>query len=156
DARFLAPHLRQTRNIMRNLFDMHDERSDSPDFDAADPDNWVLVEQWQQFMRDKLAEKTVAEWIEIFDEAGVPTSPFYLPEEVADIPHARETGMIVELEHPITGPQLHAGPLIEMSETPPTPARPSPATGEHTAEVLLECGFDTDEVAELFADGVVE
>ena len=29
-----------TRNIMRELFDMQDERSDSPDFDAADPDNW--------------------------------------------------------------------------------------------------------------------
>ena len=145
-----------TRNIMRELFDMQDERSDSPDFDAADPDNWERVEQWQQYVRDRLAQKTVAEWMEIFDKAGVPTSPFYLPEEVADIPHARETGMVVELEHSITGPQIHAGPLIEMSETPPTAVRPSPATGEHTAEVLLECGFTADEVAELIAEGVVE
>ena len=64
--------------------------------------------------------------------------------------------MVVELEHSITGPQIHAGPLLEMSETPPTAVRPSPATGEHTAEVLLECGFTADEVAELLAEGVVE
>ena len=64
-----------TRNIMRELFDMQDERSDSPDFDAADPDNWERVEKWQQYVRDRLAQKTVAEWMEIFDKAGVPTSP---------------------------------------------------------------------------------
>ena len=145
-----------TRRILRELFGMQEERSDSPDFDAADPGNWERVERWQQYVRDKLATKTVAEWLEILGAAGVPASPFHLPEEVADIPHARETGMMVDLEHPITGPQVHAGPLIEMSTTPPAPSGPSPTTGQHTAEILAECGFASEEIESLYAEGTVE
>ncbi len=145
-----------TRATLRELFDMQEERSDSPDFDAADPGNQAIVGRWQEYVRKKIATKTVAEWMAILDAAGVPASPFHLPEEIADLPHARETGMMVELEHPITGPQIHAGPLVEMSETPPTAAGPSPTTGQHTAEVLAECGFAQEEIAELLEQGIVE
>ena len=147
---------RPSRNMLRELLEMQDERSDSPDFDAADPGNQAIVERWQAYVRRKIATKTVAEWMEILGEAGVPASPFHLPEEIADLLHARETGMMVELEHPITGPQIHAGPLVEMSETPPTAAGPSPTTGQHTAEVLAECGFSQEEIAGLFEQGIVE
>lgn len=145
-----------TRNTLRKLFDMQEERSDSPDFDAADPANQERVEIWQQYVRDKIATKTVAEWTAILDEAGVPTSPFHLPEEIGDLPHARETDMMIEFEHPITGTQMHAGPLIEMSETPPTPVGPAPTTGQHTTQILTECGFTQEEIRSLFEEGTIE
>lgn len=145
-----------SRQALRDIFDMHDERSDSPDFDAADPHNQALVEQWQAYIRERLQEKTVAEWLEIFDAAGIPCSPFRLPEELWEEPHARATGMMLDIEHPITGSQTHAGPIVEMSVTPAVARGPSPTTGEHTAEVLTELGVPADEVAALFERGVVE
>ena len=145
-----------SRDALRELFDMHDERSDSPDFDAADRRNQAIVERWQAYVREQIATKTVAEWLEILDAVGVPASRFHLPEEIANDPHARATGMVVDLEHPITGAQVHAGPLIEMSETPAVARGPSPTTGQHTAEVLVELGFASAEVAALFEQGVIE
>ena len=147
---------KNSRDALRELFGMHEERSDSPDFDAADPANQAIVERWQAYIRETIATKTVAQWLEILEAAGVAASPFRLPEEIADDPHVRATGMVVELEHPITGPQVHAGPLIEMSETPAVARGPSPTTGQHTTEVLVEVGFSTEEVAALFKQGVVE
>ena len=145
-----------SRDALRDIFEMHDERSDSPDFDAADPANQALVERWQGHIRERLREKAVAEWLEIFDAAGVPCSPFRLPEEMWEEPHARATGMVVEIEHPITGPQTHAGPIVEMSVTPAIARGPSPTSGQHTAEVLTSLGIPPEEVATLFEQGVVE
>jgi crotonobetainyl-CoA:carnitine CoA-transferase CaiB-like acyl-CoA transferase len=42
-----------------------------------------------------------------------------------------------------------------MSETPLTYQRPSPRIGEHTAEILLEIGYSTDDIQRLKADRVV-
>ena len=92
----------QTRNIMRELFDMQDERSDSPDFDAADPDNWERVEQWQQYVRDRLAQKTVAEWMEIFDREGVPAAPTLLVER-------GRLKTLLTTRNPVQGVEARAG-----------------------------------------------
>ena len=145
-----------SRNTVRELFDMQDERSDQPDFDAADPSIPALVEQWQQHIGERIKTKTVAEWLEIFEASGIPCSPFRLPEEMWDEPHARATGMVVDIEHPITGTQTVAGPILEMSATPAAARGPSPTTGQHTREVLAELGFAEGEVAALLEQGVVE
>ena len=70
---------------------------------AADPNIPALAEQWQQYIGERIKTETVAEWLEIFEAAGIPCSPFRLPEETWDEPHARATGMVVDIEHPIGG-----------------------------------------------------
>jgi alpha-methylacyl-CoA racemase len=44
---------------------------------------------------------------------------------------------------------------FRMSGTPPCYARPAPALGQHTDEVLAEAGFSAGEIARLREDGVV-
>jgi alpha-methylacyl-CoA racemase len=46
-------------------------------------------------------------------------------------------------------------PAPRFSATPVGLDRPPAGAGEHTESVLLDCGFDADEVARLRADGVV-
>jgi crotonobetainyl-CoA:carnitine CoA-transferase CaiB-like acyl-CoA transferase len=42
---------------------------------------------------------------------------------------------------------------VKLSRTAGDPTRPAPALGEHTAEVLAEAGFSTEEVEALLEAG---
>ena len=145
-----------TRDSIRRILRLEGERSDDPDFDAADPENQARVEEWLATVRAQLAERPVAEWIEEFRAAGVPASAVQLPEELADDPQVVAEGMITDLEHSVTGPQRVVGPIVTMSKTPTEARLPAPALGEHTREVLTEFGFARAEVEALEAAGVIE
>ena len=97
----------------------------------------------------------MAEWVEAFEAAGTPVSPVNLPEEMSDDPQIGAEGIMVELEHEITGPQRVVGPIIELSETPTRARRAAPAVGRHTRELLREFGLPEGEIDALAASGVV-
>jgi crotonobetainyl-CoA:carnitine CoA-transferase CaiB-like acyl-CoA transferase len=145
-----------TRDGIRRILGLRGERSDDADFDAADPENQAGVEEWITTVGRKLQEHTVAGWLAKFDAAGVPASAVQLPEEMANDPQVQAEGMIVDLEHSITGPQRVVGPIVTMSKTPTKARLPAPALGEHTHAVLADFGFTSDEVRALEADGVVQ
>jgi crotonobetainyl-CoA:carnitine CoA-transferase CaiB-like acyl-CoA transferase len=60
---------------------------------------------------------------------------------------------VVEVEQPELGPVRLLGLPIKLSRTPGDPARPAPALGEHTEQVLVQAGLSEEEVAELIAAG---
>ena len=95
------------------------------------------------------------EWETAFEAAGVPVSPLNLPEELADDRQVQALGIMVELEHELTGPQRVVGPVVELSETPTSVQGPAPTLGRHTDEVLMDAGLDTQSIAELRGTGVV-
>ena len=47
------------------------------------------------------------------------------------------------------------GAPVKFSATPGEIRRLAPALGEHTREVLLECGLTEDEIGQLEGDGVI-
>jgi crotonobetainyl-CoA:carnitine CoA-transferase CaiB-like acyl-CoA transferase len=47
------------------------------------------------------------------------------------------------------------GSPINMSDTPPQFFRPAPLLGEHTEEVWTQLGYDSTEVKDLRASGVI-
>jgi len=143
------------RDAMRRVLGGEDEHSDDPSYDALDPANQAVAEQWKQRYRDLFLTRTAAEWVEAFDRAGVPVSPVQVPEELADDHQVLADGMIVELEHAVTGPQRVVGPVVLMSRTPTGPRRAAPALGQHTREILCDAGFDGGEIADLHHAGVV-
>ena len=143
----------RTRNTIRKILDF-DDPTDSPDFNAADEENRARIEGWRDEIQQRLLGKEADEWVALFLEAGVPASVVNQPEDMADDPQVLAAGMVVPLEHPMTGPQTAIAPMVKMSATPTAAQRPSPPLAAHTREVLLECGLTDDEVAELVSAGV--
>lgn len=104
-------------------------------------------------MNERLATKTVAEWIALLEPAGVPCGPINSIAQVLEDPHTLARDMVVELEHPKAGRTRAIGLPIKLSATPGRVARPAPLFGQHTREVLAEFGFGAREIEDLIRSG---
>ena len=147
---------RINRDGFREVLGLQEEDSDDPDYDVLDPDNQRKMEYWAGVMREKMREHTVAEWIEIFDEAGLPASPVNFPEEIRVDPQVRAEGIFADLEHDKTGPQSFVGPVLEMSKTPTAARMAAPPLARDTRAVLGEGGYSAAEIEDLVARSVVD
>jgi crotonobetainyl-CoA:carnitine CoA-transferase CaiB-like acyl-CoA transferase len=136
--------------------DIEDDPTRSPDFNALDPANDPVVDAMKERIRGIMLTKTMDEWMEIFEREGAPVSKVNFPEELAYDEQVEAMGYMVDVEHPLTGPERMVGSVVDMSLTPTGTSRSSPPLGGHTDEVLSEFGLTTDEVASLRAVGAVE
>ena len=143
------------RDGFRQLLGLEDEDSDDPDYDVLDPENQRKMEHFAEVMRGKMRERTVAEWIETFDAAGLPAAPVNFPEEIRTDPQVEAEGIYVDLEHDMTGPQSFVGPVLEMSATPTAASGAAPPLARDTRAVLLEAGYGEPEADALIASGAV-
>jgi len=99
--------------------------------------------------------KTKFEVMDICNPLNIPVGPILSMKELAAEPSLRESGTIVEVDHPERGPYLTVGCPIKLSDSEVEVAR-SPLLGEHTQEVLRDdLGYSDDEVAALIESGAV-
>ncbi|MGI9383804.1 MAG: formyl-CoA transferase [Methyloligellaceae bacterium] len=106
------------------------------------------IEEWTK-TKDKF------EIMEMLNPMDIPCGPILSMKEVAEEPSLRETGTIVEVDHPTRGTYLTVGNPIKMSDSPSDVER-SPLLGEHTDEVLSGVlGLSDAEIAEAKASGAV-
>jgi crotonobetainyl-CoA:carnitine CoA-transferase CaiB-like acyl-CoA transferase len=63
--------------------------------------------------------------------------------------------MVVEVEHARAGTVKTLGPPVKLSRTPASVRRAAPLYGQHTAEVLAEYGYSSEEIDNLAAAGAV-
>jgi formyl-CoA transferase len=75
--------------------------------------------------------------------------------EIAEEPSLRQTGTVVEVDHPTRGKYLTVGNPIKLSDSPTEVSR-SPLLGEHTQEILRDVlEFDEGRIADLQASGAI-
>jgi crotonobetainyl-CoA:carnitine CoA-transferase CaiB-like acyl-CoA transferase len=108
-----------------------------------------------EVMNAVLITRTRAQWIEVLDAAGVPAGPVHSLGEALTHPQTLARGMVVETAHPQAGPTLAIGCPIHFSATPAGIDRAAPLLGEHTRELLRECGYDDARIDALVDAGVV-
>jgi benzylsuccinate CoA-transferase BbsE subunit len=86
----------------------------------------------------------------------IPLAPVSTPKDLLDNPQLAARGLFVPFTHPLveTAARMPGAPYI-LSRTPWRVRRPAPRLGEHTAEVLAEIGIGREDVARLYAAGVV-
>jgi crotonobetainyl-CoA:carnitine CoA-transferase CaiB-like acyl-CoA transferase len=100
-------------------------------------------------------KKTVAEWLAILEEKGVPCGPVYdMLQALAD-PQTIARDMVVEVEHTSLGPVRTMGLPVKFSATPSKVRRGAPRYGEHSREILREYGFGEDDIDALLKEGAV-
>lgn len=96
------------------------------------------VKQLKTIFDDTFSKKTIQEWIDKLEEAGIPCAPINTVDKVINDPQVNYRNMIVETEHPVAGKIKMAGVPIKMSETPGAVEQPAPLLGQHTEDILKE------------------
>jgi formyl-CoA transferase len=86
------------------------------------------IEKWTMTM-------TKMEVMATLNPLNVPCGPILSMKELAEEPSLRQTGTVVEVDHPQRGKYLTVGNPIKLSDSP-ADVRRSPLLGEHTEEVL--------------------
>ncbi len=109
---------------------------------------FALIEEWTQ-------TKTKFEVMETLNPLNVPCGPILSMKELAEEPSLRETGTIVEVDHPTRGAHLTVGNPIKLSDSPTDVVR-SPLLGEHTDEVLKSVvGWSDEQIAAARDSGAI-
>lgn len=107
------------------------------------------IEQWTM-------TQTKFEAMAKLNDFDIPCGPILSMKELAEDQSLRETGTVVEVDHPTRGKYLSVGNPIKLSASPTVVAR-SPLLGEHTDEVLMSVlGYTADEVGEIKASGATQ
>ena len=104
---------------------------------------------------EELKKRSSAEWIRLFEDAGVPVGPVNRIGDMLADPQVAAREMVVEVEHPKAGRTKALGHPIKFSETPGKIERAAPLLGEHTREVLGGLGYSAGEIDRLYAEGAV-
>jgi crotonobetainyl-CoA:carnitine CoA-transferase CaiB-like acyl-CoA transferase len=101
------------------------------------------------------ATRSLVEWGEVFDRVGMWWAPVQTTEEVIRDPQAIAAGAFVDVPQP-EGPAIPgvASP-VDFSVNAWHPRGPVPECGQHTEEVLLELGYDWEEIGALKERGTI-
>ena len=95
-----------------------------------------------------IAERTLAEAMELFEREGVTAGPIYSAAQLKEDPHARERGVLVNLpDHELGRLPMH-NVIPRLSRTPGAIRTPAPALGAHNEEVLGSLGPDRAQLEE--------
>lgn len=106
-------------------------------------------------LQEVILTKTADEWLTLFKENNIPCGPINTLDRVFTDEQVLERQMIQEVEHPTVGIVKLLGSPIKLSDTPVTIERHPPLHGEHTEEVLLELGYDKQEIESFMEDKVI-
>jgi formyl-CoA transferase len=109
---------------------------------------FATIEQWTM-TKDKF------EAMDILNKYDIPCGPILSMKELAEERSLRETGTVVEVDHPKRGKYLTVGNPIKLSDSPCEVVR-SPLLGEHTVEILSSVlGYSEKEIAEIKTSGAI-
>ena len=106
------------------------------------------IEEWTK-------TKTKFAVMDICNPLDIPVGPILSLKEISEDQGLRDTGTVVEVDHPVRGKYLTVGNPIKLSDSPAVVKR-SPLLGEHTEEILKEfCNMTDEEISAVKEAGAV-
>jgi formyl-CoA transferase len=108
---------------------------------------FATIEEWTK-------TKTKFEVMEICNKVDIPVGPILSMKEIAEDTSLRQTGTVVEVDHPTRGKYLTVGNPVKMSDSI-TEVKRSPLLGEHTDEILRLLGYSGGELDAVKSSGAI-
>lgn len=100
--------------------------------------------------------KNCAEWLRILKEAGdIICSPVNTLEDLITDSQVLENEYITEFDHPALGKIKAVGMPVKFSKSPGRLRLPAPEFGQHTEEILLEKGYDWEDIIRLRDEEII-
>jgi crotonobetainyl-CoA:carnitine CoA-transferase CaiB-like acyl-CoA transferase len=112
-------------------------------------------QELRELVEGKLREKTIEEWIEIFNGVGVPCGPILTIDQVFDNPQVKHLKMAQQVESPVYGALTLTRHPVRLSRTSPSLRKAAPSPGGDTDAIMREYGFSAEEIARLRESGAV-
>jgi formyl-CoA transferase len=106
----------------------------------------ALHAELEQHMRGR----DTAAWVEFLNQAGVPCGPINSIDQAFADPQVQHLGIAQKL-----GDVAYLGQPVTLSRTPSHVVAHPPALGQHSAEVLRELGYASEEIRRLHEQGIV-
>ena len=105
-------------------------------------------------LRQALQARPALEWEAVFGER-VPCAAVRSIEDMFDHPQVLAEDMVATLEHPVVGGYRGLNKPIRFSDTPGPAPFAAPVAGQHSADILAQHGYSTEEIERLQALGVL-
>lgn len=99
--------------------------------------------------------RTVAEWVESLNEAGIPAGPVYTVPQVFEDEQVKHLKVTQSLMTDFGKEMHYITPPVTLARTPGKVVAQAPGWGQHTDEVLAEAGYSDDEIRQFHTDEVV-
>ncbi len=101
------------------------------------------------------ATKTLEEWRPLLNAGDFPWSPIQSFLEVTKDPQARANDFFLPLKMPSGETMEVVANPIKYSRIPDRVMTAAPEVGQHTDQILKECGYSDQDIAKFREDGVV-
>lgn len=104
---------------------------------------------------DEMKKRTNSEWIEIFDSLDIWYMPVNEYDEMLKDPQVQYMDQFYRCNHPVAGDITLVGHAIRYDGKMPPLRMMPPELGQHTIEILHECGITDDRIADLEKRGLI-
>jgi crotonobetainyl-CoA:carnitine CoA-transferase CaiB-like acyl-CoA transferase len=102
-----------------------------------------------------IKQRTLAENIAFFEEAGVTAAPVYDVAQFLADPHVQERGIVVEVPDDEMGTVPMHSIVPRLDGTPGALRTPAPKVGQHNDEIYARIGYGSERLAALRERGVI-
>jgi crotonobetainyl-CoA:carnitine CoA-transferase CaiB-like acyl-CoA transferase len=102
-----------------------------------------------------IRQRTLAEAVQFFEQAGVTAAPVYDIAQFLDDPHVQQRGIVVEAPDAEMGEVPMHAVVPRLSASPGGLRSPAPSIGQHNEEIYSRAGYSRERIEALAARGVI-
>ena len=113
------------------------------------------INELVDILNSELIKKTSDEWLEIFDNNGLPCGPINSITEMFEDPQTIHREMLIEVDNKKAGKSKAIGMPIKFSKSKTEKSKGAPNLGEHTREVMLNFGYKHEEIEDFYNRKVI-